>query len=52
MAITSAKIKTIKILNDNIFRYTFCNTIQHIGKLDIFPYTWESHVRLTGKSLW
>ena len=36
-AITSAII--IKILNDNIFRYTFSNTNQHIGKLNIFPYT-------------
>ena len=50
MAITSAII--IKILNDNIFRYTFSNTNQHMGKLNIFLYTWESHVRVTGKSLW
>ena len=36
----------------NIFRHTFSNTNQHIGKLNIFPYTWESHVKLTGESLW
>ena len=38
MAMTSAII--IKIFNDNIFRHTFSNTNEHIGKLT-FSHTLE-----------
>ena len=43
--------KSLKNIILKLFRHTFSNTIQLIGKLNIFPYTWESHVRLTGESL-